>query len=164
MDVIIRQLKPGDINYLTDIEIKCYGDAQGLDWWRHVLQNLLQYTAAATVHQVPVGFIVWEKQEYNNKPVACIQRLAVKPAFRRRSIGTQLLRHAALASRTNGMPNLMIAVPESLCFPGHVDDVSQWLLKREFRAVEVQKESFESYGHTEDVFVFLGPGLAEEVV
>ena len=162
MDIEIRPVKPEDINYLIDVEIKCYEDVKGLDWWREILKNSDHYSVAAAVHKVPVGFIVWQKAAYSgdgtDEFVAEIERIAVKPAFRRRGAGSLLLRDATVAAHTVGLHKLMLIVPESLCFPGHPNDVSEWLLHRNFRATGILGQHFDSYGTKEDAFVFIGSG------
>jgi len=158
MEITIRPIEPEDINYLFDIEIKCYEDVRGLEWWREVIKDKQHYSMAAAVHQVPIGFVVWKTGAYKKEPVARIERLAVKPAFRGKGAGTMLLRDTTIAARTAGLTQLMLLVPERLCFPGHKDDVSQWLLKHSLHAVGTKSNHFESYGQKEDAYIFLGPG------
>jgi len=159
MDINVRQVMPSDINYLTDIEIKCYEGAKGLDWWRETIKDPNKHAVIAAVHKVPVGFVVWHEATRTSDRTAEVERLAVKPAFRRRGAGTKLLRDVVTGASIIGLTQLRIVVPESICFPGHPDDVSEWLGARQFSAVRIIPDHFEAYGSKEDAFVFIGSGL-----
>lgn len=164
MDINVRQVVASDINYLTDIEIKCYEDAKGLDWWRETIKNPEKHAIIAVGHKVPIGFVVWSEAPKASDHTADVERLAVKPAFRKRGAGTMLLRDVITQARILDLTQLRLVVPESLCFPGHPDDVSEWLRVRQFSAVRIIKDHFEAYGYKEDAFVFVGSGLKPDEI
>jgi ribosomal protein S18 acetylase RimI-like enzyme len=83
-----------------------------------------------------------------------IIRFAVKPAYRHMGIGAQLLGAVQNTLIQRGKTSLIIQVPESLCRPGKVLDVSGWLKKYGFRAEKLLAGQAVFCGKQEDLICF----------
>lgn len=150
----MRPANVGDINYLMDVDLKSYDYPWTLDEWRKYLEDLTCTTLLASYKVEPVSVCVWQ-----NKPgidEAEILKLATKPAYRNQGAGLFLVNAVIMAAADYKLSNISIIVPEIKCFPGHPDDVSQWLLNRGFHAiVPILKRHFRMYGARCDGFKFM---------
>lgn len=151
---VIRGAQTRDINYLVDIDIKSYHFPWSVDKWRKFTVDKTCAILLASVKAEPMAVCAWKKCGNN----AEIMRLATKPAFRNLGAATALL----YAMESSELQEIVIVVPEINCFPGHPDDVSKWLLARDYRAVApILKDHFHMYGKYYDGFKFT-KSLSEE--
>jgi len=149
----LREARFTDINNLVDIDIKSYAYPWSLKQWRAVAVNPECHMTVATIKEEPIAVCAWQKNFENE---AEILKLATKPAYRGRTIGTLLLHSVSLVAIEQGLKKVIIIVPEIKCFPGHIDDVSVWLLKRMFVAVKpILKNHFTMYGQPCDGYKFI---------
>lgn len=142
----IRRPQVGDLNFLLDIDLKCFEDNLSLDEWRIFFDDASYKMLTWIIQAVPVGFIIWQEN--------IIVRLAVKPVYRHRGVGSQLLSFVENRLIQQRHQIVMIDVPESLCCPGKPVDVSSWLLKRGYQAEFLHKAATVFCGHTEDLVHF----------
>jgi GNAT superfamily N-acetyltransferase len=160
-EVSVRWACGRDVNYLKDIDLKSYQYPWGIEEWRK-LQSDGDRRACVAVHGAePIGFVVLlDKPEKRHHPfhdetTLEILKLGVKPASRGQGAGTQLLRFVEEAALDGGFDKVALVVPEIKCVPRHPDDVSQWLLKRGYRAeIPILKDYFKMYGQLVDGFRF----------
>ena len=142
----IRKPNQHDLNYILDIDLKCFEDNWTLDQWRQQLTICHNNILLAVQGNTPVGFVLWLKDE--------ITRLAVKPTYRHLGLGTKLVNSVELELHAQGCKDMVIDVPESLCCPRHPIDVSLWLLRRGFRARRLTQDSVTFCGVREGLIRF----------
>jgi len=148
-----RLAQLSDIHSLVDIDIKGYDYPWPLEKWRSIVDDPTCIVTLAAIKIEPVGVCVWQKKPAIKE--AEILRLTIKPAYRKRGVGSFLLRVIESEVRENGLQEMVVIVPELKCFPGHPDDVSQWLLDRGYRAVKpILTNHFCMYGSKCDGFKF----------
>jgi GNAT superfamily N-acetyltransferase len=99
-----------------------------------------------TLQGKAVGFIMWQD--------TTIIRFAVKPTYRHMGIGAQLLGAVENTLIQRGKLCIAINVPESLCRPGKVIDVSSWLRKHHFQAEKLLLGQAVFCGNQEDLIYF----------
>ena len=156
-----RLAQLSDMHSLADIDIKGYDYPWDLDKWRSLTEDPACVIMLATLEMEPVGVCVWQKKPAVKKGE--ILRLTTKPAYTGRGIGSFLLRTVESEARENGLREIVIIVPEIKCFPGHPDDVSQWLLNRGYCAVKpILTNHFRMYGSKCDGFKFASSLIGEE--
>jgi GNAT superfamily N-acetyltransferase len=111
-----------------------------------------------------VGFAIWR----DAPDEVTLEKIGVRPDSRNRGTGTKLLWHVVRQARNIGATQVTLLVPEINCFPGHPDDVSQWLLGRRFRTkAPIVKNYAFMYGQWVDGFQFVRPiekGFNEPVI
>lgn len=150
----IRLAQTRDIHFLADIDLKSYDYPWTIDKWRKIAANPTCVIPLASIKVEPVSVCVWQKKPAIKE--AEILRFATKPAYRNYGIGSLLLHTIEAAAREIELQEITIVVPEIKCFPGHPDDVSQWLLKHGYRAVTpILKDYFYMYGNHCDGFKFV---------
>jgi GNAT superfamily N-acetyltransferase len=150
MKASIRPATARDINYLMDIDLKCYEYPLDYSAWRVYITSPDIELLVATIEAAPIGFIVFTKTE--------ILRLAVKAAYRKEGTGSRLINNALDSARQAGGDKLDIIVPETSCLPGHPDDVSAFLMGNNFVAKPPIIEGiFEMYGRPVDGYCFESP-------
>jgi len=142
----IRRPQVGDLNYLVDIDLKCFEDNISLDEWRLFFDDTSYKMLVWIIQGIPVGFIIWQENT--------IVRMAVKPVYRHRGIGAQLLSFVENRLVQQRHQTVMTNIPESLCCPGKPVDVSGWLSKRGYQAESLQKDAAMFCGCTEDLVHF----------
>ena len=142
----IRKPQPSDLNYLVDIDLKCFEDNLSLDDWRDYLLGQNYNILIGTLKTTPVGLIVWQ----SNK----ISKIAVKPAYRHRGVGTKLLVAVENTLMQQGFDFITLDVPESLCCPGKPIDSSNWLGNRRFKASKLISKAGVFCGVVEDIICF----------
>lgn len=147
MIINIRKPKLGDLNYLLDIDLKCFEDSLSLEEWKIFLNDTSCNVLVGTLKGAPVGLIVWKD--------STILKLAVKPVYRHKGIGTKLLNSVENILIQHGYGQISIDVSESLCCPGKPIDVSSWLLSRKFKADKIYKETAIFCGQKEDTIHFV---------
>jgi len=144
-----------DGNYIKDIDLKSYQYPWNGVRWQEVDENIAIAEIVALEHAQPIGFARWEVDRRLESEVT-VSRLAVKPANRRQGAGTLMLRHIINAAKDNGFLKVSMVIPEINCLPGHPDDVSQWLLNRDFRVeLPFVKDFVYMYGQWVDGFKFV---------
>jgi GNAT superfamily N-acetyltransferase len=146
----IRKPEPQDLNYILDIDLKCFEDNWSYSEWRTTLADSHYGVLLGTCEGVPVGFIVW----FNDGKDSLIVRLGVKKDYRNRNVGSQLLQAVEVITHQQGLEALQITVTESLCCPNTKTDVSSWLIKRGYHASGLVKEAGIFFGQKEDEITF----------
>lgn len=155
-----RLAQLSDMHSLVDIDIKGYDYPWPLERWRDLTEDPTCVIMLAILQVEPVGACVWQKKPAVKEGE--ILRLTTKPAYRERGIGSFLLQTVESEARENGLQEMVIIVPELKCFPGHPDDVSQWLLERGYRAVKpILTNHFCMYGNKCDGFKFASSLIGE---
>ena len=144
----IRQPVVSDVNYLMDIDIKCFENPWTVEKWRAICSDPQIFQLVATYYGSPVGFVIWER----TPDVMNILRIGVKPSYRRNGVGEKLLRAVESSAYHLQLFRVTLLVPESLCCPGMPRDVSQWLLHKGARAGSIVKGP--CLGYEEDAFLF----------
>ena len=149
----IRPAQVRDVHSLVDIDLKSYDYPWAVDKWRELAADTTCDILIASLRVEPIGMCVWQTSPDGKEGE--LLRLAVKPVYRECGIGSLLLATVELEVREKGLEKLVIIVPEVKCFPGHPDDVSQWLLVRRYRAgTPILKDHFSMYGSRCDGFKF----------
>lgn len=147
----IRQPNFSDITHLVDIDLKCFEDNMELKEWRMTFEDDDIFKLVGTVERTPVGFVLW--RVVGN--VLTVTRVGVKPAYRHRSIGKQLIDAVRIWASVHKIYTLNLEVPESLCDPRYPSlDIGGWLQKLGFRADRIEKGKAIFCGQAEDAFVF----------
>lgn len=147
----IRQPTFSDITHLVDVDLKCFEDNIGLKTWRMTFEDDEIFKFVGIFEQTPVGFVLWEANEK-----VTITRIGVKPAYRHRGIGRQLLDAVRVWTQVHGMSSIWLEVPESLCDPRFPSlDVSGWLQKLSFRGTGIAQRKAIFCGQSEDAFLFV---------
>jgi len=121
--------KPGaqDLNYILDIDLKCFEDTWPHTKWRETVRDPNYGMLIGTYQGLPVGFIVWSND-------GVIARLAVKPTYRNKGVGSQLLAAVEVIFSQQTILEVKFPITESLCQPGVSYDMSHWLTNRGYRA------------------------------
>ena len=141
----IRKPEVTDINALLDVDLKATDDPWTIDHWRGACVNNDTYISLATYFNEPVGFVICNT-------TGRILKIAVKPTFRNKGIGTRLIEVVKYWATENNILGLGIVVPESLCYN---NDMCKWLNKQGFLAGGILKDGAKYYGTVEDGFLFL---------
>jgi ribosomal protein S18 acetylase RimI-like enzyme len=144
-----------DANELVDIDIKCFEDAWPVDEWNRIGHNAAYAISVATMFGTVAGFGVFRYDEDTNDVV--IEKLAVKPAYRRKSASQHLLNGGIDYAKTKAAKALIIIVPESTIYPDTGIN-GKWLEAVGFKAIKpFLRRHFEAYGHYEDGVKFTAP-------
>ncbi len=148
--VSLRGPTASDVNYVLDVDVKCFDDPWTIENWREVFGDQQKFKLMATYFGSPIGFAVWERTHDSMNVI----RLAVKPTYRRSGTGSQLLKAIEASAYNLQLFKVTFPVTESLCCPGDPRDVSQWLIKRGARAGSIVKNGGFYMGKEEDAFLF----------
>jgi len=148
-------IRPGgdrEVNLVKDLDLKSYHYPWDTEQWQATAGTDPAQWCLALLKGRPSGFAIWRMADDEVN----LLRLGVRPVSRRRGVGTELLWHVVKYGRTHGAKRVSMIVPEINCFPGHPDDVSDWLSKRRFRAEPpIVKEYAFMYGQWVDGFRFV---------
>ncbi len=145
-----RASRREDAHYLLDIDLKCYEFSWLPEDWRTISKD--SFATVATYNKTPIGMSVFYRTMYNDIEVL---KLAVKPAYRNLGIGSRLLFNTILYGQEIRADRTILVVPESRLRPGREDDLSQWLLRRGFRAqIPLLRNYYTFYGQPEDGVLF----------
>ena len=151
----VRGCRLSDANEMVDIDIKCFEDAWPVDEWNRIGHNAEYAISVATMFGTVVGFGVFRYDEESNDVV--IEKLAVKPSYRRKGASLHLLAGGVDYGKTKAAKALTIIVPESTIYPGPAS-IGGWLTAVGFKATKpFLKRRFEAYGHYEDGVKFFAP-------
>ncbi len=146
----IRKPEPQDLNYILDIDLKCFEDNWSYNEWRETLYDPRYGVLLGTYKSLPVGFIVW----FSGTKEGLITRLAVKPAYQRKGVGSQLLSAVEVILVQQSIKEVHFPITETLCQPGQPHDVSRWLTKRGYRASALMRGTGLYCGTKEDEIIF----------
>lgn len=158
----IRQAYEQDLHHIADMDIKSFDEPWPTELWTQLLLLDRHQYRVATSYGTPVGFVVFAPMTLTNRAdyaredpakSVVIGKLAVKPAYRRRYIGSMLLQSVGAYCRDFDFTRVETLIPESLCVPGP-RRVSGWMTKMGFRADRVVKNTFYNYGEIEDGYEF----------
>lgn|SRR5574340_169139 len=142
----IRQPLISDLNYILDIDLKCFEDPWDVDTWKEIIKNETYNMFIGTYKTLPVGIVVWT----NN----IITRIGVKPSYRNNGVGTKLIQAMELAEMQKGTKSLTAFITESLCCPTCVLDVSKWFVRRGYRGTGIARNKGLFCGVCEDQYIF----------
>ena len=154
----VRGCRLSDANELVDIDIKCFEDAWPVDEWNRIGHNAEYAISVATMYGTVIGFGVFRYDEDANDVV--IEKLAVKPHYRRKGASLHLLDGGVDYAKTKAAKSLTIIVPESQIYPvgNEPSNMGGWLTGCGFKATKpFLKRHFEAYGHYEDGVKFYAP-------
>lgn len=153
MKPTIRNAQVRDVNSLLDIDLKGYDYPWTITKWREVSNDGDFVLMLAMLKVQPVAMCVWNRKAENGR--AKIIKLATKPYYQDQGFATLLLNRVERDMRSAGIEEAAFTVPEIKCFPGHPDDVSQWLVKRGYKPVKpILKDRYRMYGSPCDGFQF----------
>jgi len=147
----IRAPQITDINYLLDIDLKCFDDPWDTEKWREIYSDAQYKKLVGTNCGNPVGFVVWCPHSDGIQ----IVRIAVKPLHRKQGIGSQLLKAVRINALQQKYRKICMVVTESLCCPNQGDNIGHWLNNRGFFANEICKDGSIYCGKVEDAFFFV---------
>ena len=150
-----------DQPHIQDLDLKCHEQPQSLDWWKMMGENPQAHTVVECHHQIPIGFMVWEQESIllpdsdEKQPAITLHKICVRKEYRRRGIAMDMLAHAHEEAIKQRCKYIVIAVPEYRCKRGDPDDVSEWLLKLNFKAHMTLPEKIHLYGKEYDQYLFV---------
>lgn len=152
----LRLSKPGDINDLTTLDLKCYHYPLNMTSWRELLREsgkpMRGRVTVAEYGRYKIGFAVWLNLD---KETIEIMRLGVHPDYRRRGIGSLLLSKIMADAQHQQAKTLRITAPDIHCEPGHPDDVSDFLINSGFKTTgEVVSDFKRMYGDMVEGYIF----------
>ena len=147
------EVRPGrkeDIQYVLDIDVKCFDDPWSPDKWRKDELSV----AVGTVHKTPVGVVVFEIINTRKQQCVRMDKIAVKPGFRNRGIAKALVQEVRNCCMYNGLLYIETIIPESMCVPDTPRDVTGFLSKVGFRGFGIKRDAFTDMGQPEDGYIF----------
>jgi len=151
-EIVVRPGGDREVNLVKDLDLKSYHYPWGTEEWKKTVGKDPAKWCIAFLKSKPSGFAIWRDTESE----VDLLRIGVRPDSRKCGVGTELLWHVVKYARMHGMSRVVLTVPEINCFPGHPDDVSEWLLHRGFRATPpIVKEHTYMYGQWVDGFRFV---------
>jgi predicted GNAT family acetyltransferase len=131
---IVRMTRPGDLNDIQNLDVKCYHYPLLMDDWKVLINGKDEdddgpksekaKVEVVEVHRKKVGYSVLRRFD---DTVMMIERLGVRETFRRHGLGRMLVDEANLAARHMKVDVMRIVIPEIQCKPGDPDDVSAFL-------------------------------------
>ena len=153
----VRVSRPGDVNSLTDMDLKCYHYPHALDWWREYMKDMGDKTqiVVCEVMGKAVGYAVWESFEdpKTDQLFIDIVRLGVIPRYRRQGLATLLLEAVENTGRRMRADSLTMNTVEIHCCPGDPDDVSVFMNNINFKTSGVIIRDFSRmYGEMRDAY------------
>jgi GNAT superfamily N-acetyltransferase len=150
--IVVRPGGDREVNVVKDLDLKSYHYPWGVEEWQATAGDDPAKWCLAFLKNKPTGFAIWRDTDDE----VDLLRIGVRPDSRRRGVGTELLSHVVKYAEMHGMSRVALTVPEINCFPGHPDDVSEWLLHRKFRAAPpIVKAHAYRYGQWVDGFRFV---------
>lgn len=154
--VDIREVAQRDINHLLDIDIKCFDYCWTAEDWRMVASSQHVKILIASWYGTPLGFVVTEpcKGENDETPYLSMPKLAVKPSFRGRGIGTKLLSKVWSRAFELNLPRITTVVSETMCDPTQIPNSATWLTKMQFKSTGIVRQFVRMYGQHEDGYKF----------
>ena len=114
---------------IHDIDLKCFSDVWSMTYWAYWYGETT-IVFMATLDEKVVGFAACAMMEDG----IVIEKLGVKPYFRRLGVSRSLIGAIHLQAQTYDPTVLVhLAIPELWLYPGP-DDISGWVEKIGFRA------------------------------
>lgn len=150
----IRAVEPRDLNHLLDIDLKCFDYCWGAEDWRLIASAHEVQVLIAIWCGTPLGFVVTEPQGKDDTKHLWMPKLAVKPTYRQKGIGTLLLSKAWERAVHLGLLKIIITVSETMCDPNRSFNSATWLTKMQFKGVGVVQQFVKLYGQYEDGYKF----------
>jgi len=141
-----RKFQSADLNYILDIDLKCFGDNWEYHQWRETVQDANCGILIGTHRSTPVGFITWTSKDPE------ILRLGVKPDYQHQGIGSQLLQTVEILLAKQGINEVRLPITESLVLGS--GKLLNWLLKRGYSAGCLLRGKGLYAGVTEDKIEF----------
>lgn len=148
MIVQIRDAKPFDQVVLHDCDLKCFYVPWSDDFWGEIAKT--HVVKVATYWGSIIGFVVATYLEEHRHVM--VPKVCVKPNYRRRKVGTQLIDEVEKFARLMKAECIVCTVPES--FTSGDQDATGWLKALNFKAVGLLREGATCYGDAEDVIIF----------
>lgn len=153
-EIVVRPGTDREVNLVKDLDLKSYDYPWEREKWSEMVGENPGKWCLATIAGKAVGFAIWRMEPDE----AVLLRLGVRPDNRKKGVGAALLERVVKYARSSGAKRVSLLVPEIHCFPGHPDDVSQWLLNRKFRSGgSIVREHAFMYGQWVDGFRFVLP-------
>jgi N-acetylglutamate synthase-like GNAT family acetyltransferase len=146
----IRKPEALDINYIVDIDLKCFEDEWNYKTWKNVISDPNFCVLLGTVDGTPVSFIVWAAY----KDEAYIKRVGVKMRQRGKGIGTQLLNAVEVILKQQGVKRVYFHATESLCRPDSEFNLSLWLKNHGYATSKLMRGTGYYCGLIEDEILF----------
>ena len=151
-EVVIRPGGDREVNVVKDLDLKSYHYPWGAEEWQATAGKDPAKWCLAFLKSKPIGFAIWR----NADDEVDLLRIGVRIDSRGCGVGTELLLHVVKYAGMHGMSRVALTIPEINCFPGHPDDVSEWLLRRKFCATPpIVKSHVYRYGQWVDGFRFV---------
>jgi GNAT superfamily N-acetyltransferase len=145
-----RHAGPDDFRWVLDIDFKSFHEP----WIPAEWQSPDLSVGIATCTSTPIGFSAFVLREKKGVKFADLYKIAVKREHRRKGLATQLLNDIVKCAGFTGARYIQTVVPEHLCVPDTVIDVTPWLAATGFKAVGVSGKTFKYCGEKEDGFIF----------
>ena len=150
----VRDANGEDAHHVIDIDIKCFDDPWPPDYWRVATEDFK--INVATFYGTPIGMAVFMLAESEDgKQFIHLAKVAVKPAYRKRGVGSLLMRSIDEFGLHAGAGWAWLTVPESICHGAR--SIAGWMAKVGFKAQAVHKDCFQSFGQSEDGYLFQYP-------
>jgi GNAT superfamily N-acetyltransferase len=100
----------------------------------------------------PLGVVVYSREtDGNGLPGVWLRKIAVKPQYRRKGVGTLLLQAVTDFARSVNAVEIRLLVPETICYS---DGVAKFLASIGMQCTECFKDQFEFGGEIEDGLLF----------
>ncbi|MCI0564661.1 MAG: GNAT family N-acetyltransferase [Nitrososphaera sp.] len=153
---VVRLTRPGDINSVTRMDLKCYPYPMPMQEWQERIKGSGEKDQARIIvvelYREPAGFAMWN---INDEHVGFLCRLGVLPKYRRQKVGTLLMASCLKHCQENHCDKVKLVVPSIHCQPGDPDDVSAFLTACGFKTTkEILYNYCVMYGDQIDGYVF----------
>ncbi len=169
-ELVVRLSRPGDINTLRDLDLKCFDYPLEMAAWQELINGAGEEEEKSEKARVSVveayrkagGFAVWrmfEEKTPDGELFVCeIVRLGVRESLRRHGLGTALVLDVERDAKLRQADVLRMTVPEIHCQPEgkrDKDDVSVFLNKLCFKPTgKVVTNMCVMYGDSIDGYVW----------
>lgn len=150
----IRPAIQSDAPYLIDIDVKCFDHSWLDEDWAFIWEDGDANIHVSLVYGNPIGFMVTERQVYNDKRLNHIYKVAVREQFRGNNLGKLMLAKAYNEAKMYESQYLSMSIPESMLTKESPRYCLPWIEKMGFKAVETTHESTALWGQKEDVIMF----------
>lgn len=149
----IRPMSVGDSHHLLNIDLKVSEFPWDVEDWQ-LLQKFFPdwEISVATINKTPVGFSVVELSADDD--LCRIHKFAVLLRARRIGVHLSLMNVIEYRTFTRSLGTIEYVASECCCRPGDPYDVSEWLLRENFRCQDTEADMFEGYGKNYDAYLF----------
>ena len=147
-DISVFIARTNDINVLADIDLKAYEYPCGVDYFKEVVATNPndQFALIASTPKAAVAYVTVHVLDTQ----AEIFRFGVLPKYRRIGVGTLLMTKLMNRLALTKCTTAITTVPEFVCDPRDLNDVSNFLLFTGFKATMLERDYFYMYGRRYD--------------